>query len=118
MVMEASGVYTDPVYYALAEQDFAEVAVVNPAHARALRGHKTDPLTELPNVSAAQMGCMPWQPTSGISERSESPGRRGPIVSPLAAETGHTRLNRLPAFSLLPIFDVSRSGPQALLQCL
>ena len=42
VVMEASGVYTDPVYYALCEQDFAEVAVVNPAHARALRGHKTD----------------------------------------------------------------------------
>ncbi len=42
VVMEASGVYTDPVYYALAEQDFDEVAVVNPAHARALKGHKTD----------------------------------------------------------------------------
>ena len=42
VVMEASGVYTDPVYYALCEQDFAGVAVVNPAHARALRGHKTD----------------------------------------------------------------------------
>jgi transposase len=42
VVLEASGVYTDPVYYALAEQDFTEVAVVNPAHARALKGHKTD----------------------------------------------------------------------------
>ncbi len=42
VVMEASGIYTDPVYYALAEQDFTEVAVVNPAHARALKGHKTD----------------------------------------------------------------------------
>jgi transposase len=42
VVMEASGVYTDPVYYAVAGQDFTEVAVVNPAHARALRGHKTD----------------------------------------------------------------------------
>jgi transposase len=42
VVMEASGVYTEPVYYALCEQDFDEVAVVNPAHARALRGHKTD----------------------------------------------------------------------------
>ena len=95
------------------------VQLVNAAQAKNLPGRpKTDPLTELPNVSAAQMGCMPWQPTSGISERSESPGRRGPIVSPLAAETGHTRLNRLPAFSLPPIFDVSRSGPQALLQCL
>ena len=42
VVMEASGVYTEPVYYALAEQDFDEVAVVNPAHVKALKGHKTD----------------------------------------------------------------------------
>src|SRR5712691_9716066 len=42
VVMEASGVYTEPVYYALAEQDFTEVAVINPAHAKALRGHETD----------------------------------------------------------------------------
>ena len=42
VVMEASGVYTEPVYYALAEQDFTEIAVINPAHARALKGHKTD----------------------------------------------------------------------------
>ena len=47
VVMEASGVYTEPVYYALAERDFDEVAVINPAHARALKGHKTDLLTEL-----------------------------------------------------------------------
>jgi transposase len=42
VVMEASGVYTEPVYYALCEQDFTQVAVINPAHAKALRGHKTD----------------------------------------------------------------------------
>src|SRR5271165_5266345 len=42
VVMEASGVYTEPVYYALCEQDFTGVAVINPAHAKALRGHKTD----------------------------------------------------------------------------
>ena len=42
VVMEASGVYTDPVYYALAELDFTEVMVINPAHDRALKGHKTD----------------------------------------------------------------------------
>ena len=42
VVMEASGVYTEPVYYALAGQDFTEIAVVNPAHAKALKGHKTD----------------------------------------------------------------------------
>ena len=42
VVMEASGVYTEPVYYALAELDFTEVLVINPAHAKALKGHKTD----------------------------------------------------------------------------
>src|SRR6266498_905170 len=42
VVMEASGVYTEPVYYALCEQDFEQIAVINPAHARALKGHKTD----------------------------------------------------------------------------
>ena len=42
VVMEASGVYTEPVYYALCEEDFTEVLVINPAHAKALKGHKTD----------------------------------------------------------------------------
>ena len=58
VVMEASGVYTDPVYYALAEQDFTEVAVINPAHAKALKGHKTDPLTELPEGIQQLSGRM------------------------------------------------------------
>jgi transposase len=30
------------VYHALCEQDFTEIAVINPAHAKALKGHKTD----------------------------------------------------------------------------
>ena len=42
VAMEASGVYTEPVYHALCEQDFAEVIVVNPAHVKAIKGHKTD----------------------------------------------------------------------------
>jgi len=42
VVMEASGVYTEPVYHALCEQDFEQIAVINPAHAKALKGHKTD----------------------------------------------------------------------------
>ena len=42
VVMEASGVYTEPVYYALCEEDFTEVLVVNPAHAKAMKGQKTD----------------------------------------------------------------------------
>ena len=42
VAMEASGIYAEPVYYALCEQDFTEVAVVNPVHVKALKGHKTD----------------------------------------------------------------------------
>jgi transposase len=42
VVMETSGVYTEPVFYALAELDFTEVLVVNPAHVKALKGQKTD----------------------------------------------------------------------------
>jgi transposase len=42
VVMEASGVYTEPVYYALGGQGFEQVAVTSPAHAKALKGHKTD----------------------------------------------------------------------------
>ena len=42
VVLEASGVCTEPVYYALCEQDFTQIAVISPAHAKALRGHKTD----------------------------------------------------------------------------
>ena len=64
VVMEASGVYTEPVYYALAEQDFDEVAVVNPAHARALKGHKTDAadcrrLAELFECGLLRGSCIP-----------------------------------------------------------
>ena len=42
VAMEASGVYTEPVFYALCEEDFEEVLVVNPAHVKAVKGHKTD----------------------------------------------------------------------------
>ena len=57
VVMEASGVYTEPVYYALAEQDFEEVAVINPAHAKALKGHKTDAKDCARVASCSSAGC-------------------------------------------------------------
>ena len=57
VVMEASGVYTEPVYYALCEQEFTEVAVINPAHAKALRGHKTDAGTAPGWRSCSSAGC-------------------------------------------------------------
>jgi len=43
VAMEASGVYTEPVFYALMEEEFfEEVLVVNPAHVKAIKGQKTD----------------------------------------------------------------------------
>jgi len=51
-----------------------------------------------------------------MSESSESAGRHSLAVGLIAAETGHTGLNQSPAFSSLPIFDVSRSRPWMLLQ--
>ena len=64
VVMEASGVYTEPVYYALCEQDFTEIAVINPAHAKALKGHKTDArdcarLAELFECGLLRGSCIP-----------------------------------------------------------
>jgi transposase len=64
VVMEASGVYTEPVYYALAEQDFTQIAVINPAHAKALKGHKTDAkdcarLAELFECGLLRGSCLP-----------------------------------------------------------
>ena len=40
VVTEASGSCAGPVYHALCEQDFTEVAVISPAHAQALKGRK------------------------------------------------------------------------------
>jgi transposase len=64
VVMEASGVYTEPVYYALADQGFEQVAVINPAHAKALKGHKTDArdclrLAELFECGLLRGSCIP-----------------------------------------------------------
>jgi transposase len=64
VVMEASGIYTEPVYYALAEEDFTEVLVVNPAHVKAVKGHKTDArdsarLAELLECGLLQGSCIP-----------------------------------------------------------
>jgi transposase len=57
VVMEASGVYTEPVYHALTELDFTEVIVVSPAHVKALTGHKTDRGTASGWRSCWSAGC-------------------------------------------------------------
>jgi transposase len=74
---------------------------------------KTDLLTELLHVSAAQEWCPSQQPTAGMSERYRLPGRGGHKASLCATESGHAGPNQSPAFSSVPIFDVSLSGPAA-----
>src|SRR5215470_6885316 len=59
VVMEASGVYTDPVYYALAGLGFTEVMVINPAHAKALKGHKTDAKDAIRLLDLYECGLLP-----------------------------------------------------------
>ena len=58
VVMEASGVYTEPVYYALAGLDFTEVMVINPAHAKALKGRKTDAKDALRLLDLYECGLL------------------------------------------------------------
>ncbi len=67
--------------------------------------------SELPDISAAQTGYASSQPITEMSGISESPGRCGVVASLIPTETGHTGLNQAAAFSSLPIFDVSPSGP-------
>jgi len=70
VVMEASGACTEPVYYALAERDFDEVAVINPAHAKALRGHKTDARDCLRVAELFECGLLrgSYIPVAGLKE--------------------------------------------------
>lgn len=64
VAMEASGVYTDPVYYALAGEGLEEILVVNPQHVKAVKGQKTDAkdsarLAELLECGLLQGSYMP-----------------------------------------------------------
>jgi hypothetical protein len=107
------------IWFFVLEAAGLAVQLVNAAQARNLPGRpKTDLLTELLDVSAAQVGRPSLQSIAEMSGRSGSPGCCSPVASLITTETGHTELNQSAAFSSLPIFDVSRSGPRALLQCL
>jgi transposase len=47
------------VYYALAELDFEEVMVINPSHAKALKGHKTDARDAIRLLDLYECGLLP-----------------------------------------------------------
>jgi hypothetical protein len=115
--MEATGDYWKPVYFLL-EREGLDCVLYHAAQVKALPGRpKTDLLTELPDVSAAQAGRLSQWSITEMPGRSGLPGYCSLVASPITTETGHTRRYQSPAFSSLPIFDVSRGGPRALLHC-
>src|SRR5258708_1384074 len=93
VVMEASGVYTEPVYYALAGQGFEQVAVINPAHAKALKGHKTDAKDALRLAGVFECGLLRgrYLPAPGLK------GLRGPARSPRKAVQARAPRSQPPA---------------------
>jgi transposase len=59
VAMEAAGVYHRPVYLALEEEGwFTEILVVNPAHIKALKGHKTDALDSRRTAELLECGLL------------------------------------------------------------
>jgi len=88
------------------------------AFARGRKRHaKTDLLTELWGVSAAQLGFPSQESIGELSGRSGLPGLCGLVARLIATDTGHTVRNQAPAFSSPPILGVSFSAPGELLQC-
>src|SRR5215469_11257148 len=84
VVMEASGIYTDPVRDALVEVGgFEEVMVVNAAHVKALKGHKTDArdaarLAELLECGLLRGSYIPSRGAEGGAGPGALPGQDGP----------------------------------------
>jgi len=68
-------------------------------------------LPGLSDISTVQTGYASLPLIAEMSGISESPGSCGVVAGLIPTETGHTRRNQSPAFSSLPIFDVSCSGP-------
>ena len=122
VVMEASGVYTEPVYYALCEEYFTEVAVVNPAHAKALKGHKTDAkdcarLAELLECGLLQGSCIPVAELKEVRDltryRSKTVQARTSEIQRLdkALESAGIKLGSVAS-------DITGKGPVAMIEAL
>jgi transposase len=118
--MEASGVYTEPVYYALLEEDFAEV--LNPAHVKALKGHKTDAkdcarLAELLECGLLQGSYIPVAELKEVRDltryRSKTVQARTSEIQRLdkALESAGIKLGSVAS-------DITGKGPVAMIEAL
>ncbi len=93
------------IWYVILEAAGLKVQLVNARTVKNVPGRaKTDPLTELSDVSAAQVGRPSRWSITEMPGRSGLPGCCSLVASPTITETGHTRRNQSPAFSSLPIF--------------
>ncbi len=74
VAMEATGIYSMPVYHALVEHgEFAQVLVCNAGHVKNVPGRKTDLLTELP----ARCGGRDVRGRVGLARFPRRDQRRG-----------------------------------------
>ena len=73
VAMEATGIYSMPVYHALLEHGgFEKVLVCNAGHVKNVPGRKTDPWTRSGWRSCWSAGC--WPAASSRQRRSRRPG--------------------------------------------
>src|SRR5947207_12033056 len=71
VAMEATGVYSMPVYYALVEHgDFEKVLICNAAHVKNVPGRKTDPLTPTRSGWRTCWSAACWRAASSRRPRS------------------------------------------------
>ena len=81
VAMEATGIYSMPVYHALIEHGgFAKVLVCNAGHVKNVPGRKTDPLTDHLGVFSQLAGrvVMGVATVAGHERRRGWPTRSGP----------------------------------------
>ncbi len=122
VVMEASGIYAEPVYYALAELDFEEVMVISPSHAKALKGRKTDARDAIRLLDLYECGLLSgsYIPAPDLKEvrdlaryRMKTVQARTPEIQRLqkTLESAGIKLSSVAS-------DVTGKGPAAMIEAL
>ena len=130
VAMEASGVYAEPVCYALREEDFDEVLVVNPAHIKAVKGHKTDAkdcarIAELLGCGLLRGSCIPPQElkelrdltryrSKEVQARTSEIQRRHKALEPAGIKLGSVAsgiTGKGPSLMIDALIDGERRGP-------
>ena len=112
VAMEATGIYSMPVYHALIEHgNFEKVLVCNAAHVKNVPGRKTDLLTEPRGVTAAQRDERPWRQSPILTGMSRSAGRKCRDLGHGIAESGHPMLNGSPASPSLLLVSATPARP-------